>query len=302
MKRLCHWLAMMIVIIAACAGCSSPAPASVATNAATATPDDEPQAGARATGTLPATELPSPTVEHPPTATVRATLTADEEGTLLSTLLLTNAGCELPCWWGLQPGVTTEQEAWELIQAYALEWEISDVDFRTFGLGYPLAGVDHRFRDVGVRLWINEGIVKLVEVDGIRRRDDSQTMFVKDWQNYSPAAIIGRYGRPELVEFSKVENSSYYQLTLAYDSLGIQMTYILPFTVTDAGKRQICFGLDTIDYIYPSLYVLHQSDELPIKLLVSRQDAHASWEETTGQTLDDFMVLALNSGCVQISP
>lgn len=245
---------------------------------------------------------PSPTAERRPTVTPHSTLTADKEGELLSTLLLTNASCELPCWWGIQPGVTTEQQARELVEAYGLEWIVSNTDFRAFGLGYPIAGADYRFTDVGVSLWIDDGIVKLIEVSAIRRRDDSEVTFVRDWQAYSPAAIVGRYGRPELVEFEAVENSSYYRLLLAYDSLGIELAYIMPFTVTDDGGRQICLGLDTIDYIYPSLYPAHQSSSLPVKLLVSRLTTYVSWEETTGQSLDDFVTIALNSDCVQVAP
>jgi hypothetical protein len=74
MKRFYLQLAMML-IVAAFASCSPPAPASIATNTAATLPNDEPQAGEQATATRPgaATSLPtqSPAVAattptHPP--------------------------------------------------------------------------------------------------------------------------------------------------------------------------------------------------------------------------------------------
>lgn len=244
---------------------------------------------------------PSPTREPKATAIPVPTLTDSEESELLSSLMLSNGDCELPCWWGIEPGITTEQDAWDLIESYGLQW-VNSEDFRIIHLGYPRDRGNLVSTAITTHLWIDDGTVKLIEVEGGYRQKGLSEAFEREWQAFSPAAIVGRFGRPELVEFGEIGNSPYYQLTLAYDSSGVQMTYILPFTVIEEDKRQICFGLDTTDYLYPMLYQPHQSDALPYELLVHRQETYVSWEETTGKTVDDFLAIVLGSGCVQVTP
>lgn len=244
---------------------------------------------------------PSPTRELIASDTPVPTLTDNEENELLLSLMLSNGGCELPCWWGIEPGVTTEQDAWGLIQSYGLKWTISE-DFRIIHLGLPRDTDSLVLSPVSTRLWIDNGIVKLIQVEGRYQKKGGREAFKREWQAFSPAAIVGRFGDPELVEFGEIGNSPYFRLTLAYDSSGVQMTYILPFSVIEEGKRQICFDLDTTDFLYPMFYQPHQSDALPYELLVHRQETYVSWEETTGKTIDNFLVIALNSGCVQVIP
>ncbi len=59
------------------------------------------------TATWTATASPSPT----PTLTSIPALPPEEAYDMLLELLQTNGGCELPCWWGISPGVSTHEEA-----------------------------------------------------------------------------------------------------------------------------------------------------------------------------------------------
>lgn len=244
----------------------------------------------------------TPKVASHPTITPIPTLTAAQEGQLLSTLMLTNGGCELPCWWGIHPGALTEEEASRLLQSYSLQWVISDEDFRIISLGYPRIDGELSHIDMNVKLWIDNGIVKYIGVDSGYRREDLRARFIQDWQDYSPAAMVHRFGQPEIVGFSDEPNSPYYRLNLVYGSSGIQVTYMLPFTIVSEGMREVCITLESTDYLYMSLHDPKDVNNLPFEPLSSHPDEHMTWEEVTGLTLDDFATIALNSGCVQLSP
>src|SRR5688572_13990138 len=44
------------------------------------------------------------------------TMTTDEAKRLVRDLLENNAGCKLPCWWGITPGKTTWSEARQILE------------------------------------------------------------------------------------------------------------------------------------------------------------------------------------------
>jgi hypothetical protein len=64
---------------------------------------------------LQSTQTPIPNLTNTqtitPTWTSLPTLTHDEAIALAVELLTTNAGCQLPCWWGFTPGITSWSEA-----------------------------------------------------------------------------------------------------------------------------------------------------------------------------------------------
>jgi hypothetical protein len=53
-----------------------------------------------------------------PTWTQLPTLSSAEAETKITDLLLHNADCLLPCWWGITPGVTTWNEAKQFLEAF----------------------------------------------------------------------------------------------------------------------------------------------------------------------------------------
>lgn len=81
------------------------------------------------------TTSPNPT----PTFTPVATLSIEQEGTLLSSLLANNGGCELPCWWGITPGLTGVVEARDFFVLQGVDdWvESFDGTYALIGFGYP---------------------------------------------------------------------------------------------------------------------------------------------------------------------
>jgi hypothetical protein len=125
----------------------------------------------------------------PATLTPLPTLLPDEAQAIVIELLETNAGCRLPCWWGITPGQTTWEEALRFLERFALRISI-------------YLGQDGMYADVyfpvprevpyAYNLWqyymIQEGIVEEIEV------------YNYDFANhtYLPE-FLETYGQPEEV-------------------------------------------------------------------------------------------------------
>ena len=89
--------------------CSPPAPTATEQPEPISTPTNT------STPTFEATIIPDPTWTPLPT------LSADEAIALAEELYATNAGCRLPCWWGIMPGVTTWEETRQFYETFATE-------------------------------------------------------------------------------------------------------------------------------------------------------------------------------------
>ncbi|MEN6299523.1 MAG: hypothetical protein ABFD51_06380, partial [Anaerolineaceae bacterium] len=94
-----------------------------------------------------------PTVEASPTATIDVTRTIPNEATIvkIKNLLSNNGGCELPCIWGITPGVTTFDEAKaNLYPIDATAYQISNTAIQIVSndLTYP---IENSFIHVGLQ-------------------------------------------------------------------------------------------------------------------------------------------------------
>jgi hypothetical protein len=118
---------LALSLLAACAPAASPAATSSPTSAA----------------------RPSSTLR--PTWTPLPTLPAEEALKMVHELFTTNAGCRLPCWWGITPGVTTWEEARQFFAAFTTDIIQRDsVQITEKGITYVETGFGVRFAVEGV--------------------------------------------------------------------------------------------------------------------------------------------------------
>jgi hypothetical protein len=112
--------------------------------------------------TIPATSTFTP---MPPTWTPLPTLPPDEAQALVIELLDTNAGCRLPCWWGITPGQISWQEALSFIESFALYISVyPGQDGMYADVHFPLPReVPYAYR-LQQHYMIQEGIVEEIEV------------------------------------------------------------------------------------------------------------------------------------------
>lgn len=88
------------------------------------------------------------TASMTPTATYTSLPTIDARGIL--GLIDSNGGCQLPCWWGIEPGITTSEQARTFIKQFATKVEASESGFTEidgkvrfvigYWITYPLPG------------------------------------------------------------------------------------------------------------------------------------------------------------------
>ncbi len=116
-----------------------------------------------------------------------------------SELLKNNAGCKLPCWWGITPGASTWEEVHRLIDytGFGQSTESLPNGAIFHGAGYdwhaPLITNSFGYYEVG-------GIIEGIDIftDGYYDKNQFRTL----WNSYSPNNILATYGLPTEVYIS----------------------------------------------------------------------------------------------------
>lgn len=168
------WIALVSLLILV-GGCVAPTEPPLALSSAvfTATPT--------ATSTQLATPTPSPTSTtlptstpvptRTPTPTPLPTLPADQAQALMLDLFRNNAGCRLPCWWGITPGQTPWETAQRFLATFAsgiAQGSSAEHHFNTVYLIVPTEIYPHvvEFYPVLTQDYdVIDGIVEVIEVE-----------------------------------------------------------------------------------------------------------------------------------------
>ena len=186
------------------------------------------------------------------------------EDARLTELLATNSGCELPCWWGITPGVTRIEEVQALFAGYGKPigiWNWRDEAVYEVGL---FARHDPEPLDYVVRqsFIVEDGVVSAIHIDGVppmpvnygdgpqpdrRYQNGIQVMTIsrhltQDWQRYSLASTLARFGVPSQVSLFYDNRScgNAYQVGVAYDDLGIFIQYDGEGQYKDDNTMMLC--------------------------------------------------------------
>ena len=157
-------------------------------------------------------------------------LPTDEAKKMVQELLENNAGCRLPCWWGIVPGKTTWIEARHFLESFAVY--IGE----TGGVRVPLPSPYSNATYMDHGYYINNGIVEYISIYNYSLAP-----------NYYLPKFLENYGQPSEVwiqTFSQEEigqwNFTYY---LFYMDKGILVEYGLGTSIENAvvdDKLQNC--------------------------------------------------------------
>lgn len=103
-----------------------------------------------------------------PTPAPLPTFSPTEAYLLVEELLVTNGGCELPCWWSIQPGETSWAEAEAFLSSFA--WKIESGPHHKgvieYDVYFPLSDPPTWQESRGLSLDVNDdGIVTLITTD-----------------------------------------------------------------------------------------------------------------------------------------
>jgi hypothetical protein len=177
-----------------------------------------------------ATSTLTPTANPTVTGTPIPTLTSDERLLQVKEWLVTNSGCSLPCWWGIEPGRTTWNAVGEFLKRIGAKASVYEEN----GVILHHAGVfDFDQEHVYNRLAFQEkdGIATAIIVNAFGLNDSPN--FKNAWLAFSPEKIVAEYGVPTRVwvkSRSSVHEGSPgptmpYWVWLFYDRLGILVSY-----------------------------------------------------------------------------
>lgn len=258
--------------------------------------------------------------------------------TLVETIMVSNSGCQLPCWWGIEPGdfETDSRQIFDAINSSG--WVNSNVqwgDLQQNGF------FKHIYRnDLGDDIYIGFAIKLLVQNNSIRVIEVSvgrsvafDTLspeyveigerLIRDWEHYSAHNLFNTYGEPDSIyllprNIADGENF-YYELNIYYSNLGIVASYSSPLLFNDNGERELClnmFDMDSVQlYLFnpavkPSnsyfqatytLWPLATVLEPEKSQIIERNDV----QTLTGMNIDEFVAFILNNendaNCFSIS-
>ncbi len=149
----------------------------------------------------------------------------------LAELLMTNGGCELPCWWGITPGATSLQDAREIF--LALGKPVGTLKFSTGELEYEVAPLGQHLPDpfdyvVRQSFTVKEDVVSriAVSVEPPVWKARSERL-AEEWKRYALDAVLVRFGPPDRVSVFSHHPScgDTYWLDLVYGDLGVCVAY-----------------------------------------------------------------------------
>ena len=175
---------------------------------------------------------PTPTITPTMTSTSLPTLTEEERLTFTQELFRTNAGCKLPCWWGVIPGVTT----WSEVEAFlGYMGAISGIYALDDGSIYHgTGGFDvHSLEGVianNIGFLEREGLIELINIRS--EGYSNPAAFQEQWALFSPQRVIEEYGVPSRVWLESNSGgpvtkgrAAGYTLWIFYDQLDFLILY-----------------------------------------------------------------------------
>ena len=267
-------LGLLVMTSLYVASCSASTPIAVqstltAENIASATTPhvDSPTQQATVTN-VPAEITPTtrPTQAVVPTHTpVPMSLPNSESAKLIKDLLATNANCELPCWWGIQPGsllIATNIDPITRTLSHHLTDDVLDISVNNSDKDV-VTGLEYQ---VNVAFALSATKVSEIRVHGGSPADIPPPGwgFGNDWHKYAPHQVLTKLEMPNEVRLSAVEfpssNVLFFTLDVIYPDKGIAIHYngfghkhgaqymICPTLSGDAGFD----GVTTVDLLLTS--------------------------------------------------
>ncbi len=265
------WLVGLMVVVG-CGRVATPPPSLMENTAVAATstptltlittPTWEPlfTSSPQPTPTRTPTLIPSPSVEPtlsllpgsindtPIPATVMPDATAEA---LIMDLLANNAGCPLPCWWGIVPGETTWAEAYTLLTSLGAR-------ISSFGEGHAVtvsripSQPGSEATDLSQGYWTNGDIVQLIVVLGIDH--------IANIQAYYLGQILRDYGLPSEVWINantRDMDTRPFRLLVVYRERGFALLDVLAYHGFRRHDSQIigCAANENDPFPMPNLYL-----------------------------------------------
>jgi hypothetical protein len=284
-------------ILAAAAACS-PAPLPIST--ATITPT-APIASPIITLVLPTST---------PDFSAYKTRVAQQDQKRINELLMTNAGCDLPCWWGIKPGLTTPAEADKLMKELgAFGSVLENQEFRLpDGSLARYVGFD-RFNSsesIDIGFGIQNNIIQSIHIErNVTIKEENIARMY--WSAYSLHRIFKKYGKPDRIWVQnyppiRASDTKHIRMFVFYDVVKFFMIYSLSVPLKD--PIRICPTFEDGQIGRFDLYIISSSQEITLDEYVGGVLDGLEYilpiEEVSGLSVSSFYELILSkNGCFE---
>jgi hypothetical protein len=245
------------------------------------------------------------------TVAVMPTMDTDQAYVFLESLIPGNPNCQLPCWGGIEPGVTSNEEAVTRLQPLStLIYGGPFYPYKGKELSGPGGGRDFFFGDTKIQFdfgWVTERGKDTVEFLGINADaiiENSGWVYDSEpyhqlFEIYNLHNIIFTYGYPsEILTIAEVydygdqivhPNREEFYLLLVYDK-GILINYTMPLNRIGDGKGKACPSEAFFDMILVPSGMGQFYRGMLFSTITDSQDSspYLPIDESTQMTLDEF--------------
>lgn len=269
---------------------------STPTSTATIPPTNPPHTPQPTHTHTPIPDTPTPTaipLTDTPMPQPTATLTNEQISENLTKLMMKNAGCQLPCWWGIMPGETPLDLARENLATLGA----SIVGSSSLSMGVVDWGLFMEFE-------VSDSIVQSMNISSGYNNSGriDRDKYTNGWQPFQFMAVLERYGIPTRVfvyyPFTADHSVPAYHLLVFYEELGIEIDYIGSVEILVENRYRACPDMADIWKVHLFLYQPdHEEDVveriLPASSIIYIDDVETvhetiSWQQATSTTLESF--------------
>ncbi len=285
-------------------GCSNIYPSNFSTETVTVTKPDayiptlEPIATEHPNLPSTATSTLIPTHIAIATRTPLPTLSAGDANARVIELLKTNAGCTLPCWWGIMPGFTSTDEVVSIFEPFSSA-VTSDAEYG-FAVGNGFFSMKPRTSGirVGIQYLTKDKIVSMIYINtemanDIYNKIYDDPFYFEIMSAYTLETMLTKYGKPNQIfirSFSDLAGEfNPTQILLYYPDKGIVAQYFSPNGLLIENDAFILPTCPATSHI--SLRLFDPNSKLSLSEILRLNDSFAKYKdisEATNMTLDTF--------------
>jgi hypothetical protein len=245
-----------------------------------------------------ATNSPSPTISPSPlpTSAIIPTLAPDEALNSLLQLIKTNGNCELPCWWGVTPGISTGSDIYSVFSpftgiadgGYLPVTDPRSIEFKLLIDSFTIyLNID--FRPVG-----NSGPKGIIRVKIQQLNGSKYAPYADVFSRYSLQNILSVYGQPtdvgliaDLHKFDPTSATSF-DTYLSYPEKGIYLRYTTLADEVPGNKIRSC---PSEAFVY--LWLMSPDENNSNQALLTSMNmewgySRTSLEDATQMSIDQF--------------
>lgn len=266
---------------------------------------------------MPTVPIVSPTITlvlstNTPDFSAYKTRVAQQDQEKINELLMTNADCDLPCLWGIKPGLTPLAEVDKLMKelgAFGSVLENQKFQFPDGSLA-RYVGFDrfHSSESLDIAFGVQDNIIQSIRIErNVTIKEESVSRIY--WSAYSLNHIFEKYGKPDRIWVQnyppiRASDRKAIRIFIFYDELKSLMIYSLFVPITE--PMRICTTFEDGQISRFNLYLVAPSQEITLDeyagSVLDGLEYTSSIEEATDLSVSNFYeVLLSGNGCFEDS-